>query len=932
MPTPEAQAREKIDEQLIASGWVIQNYKAANLGAGQGIAIREVPLKTGPCDYLLVVDRRPVGVIEAKKMGTTLSGVADQSANYAENLPDFLAKMMPAGVSGLPFLYESTGVETLFRDERDPEPRSRRVYSFHQPKTFADWLGETGTLRARLAAMPKAHPLTAQNLRACQIEGITNLEESFAAADPRALIQMATGAGKTYTACAFTYRLIKHAGAKRVLFLVDRANLGRQAMAEFQQFVAPDTGRKFTEVYNVQHLTSNQLDSVARVTICTIQRLYSLLRGEELDEDLDEKSGYEIATADDRPKDVAYNQRIPIEAFDFIVTDECHRSIYGLWRQVLEYFDAFLIGLTATPSKQTIGFFNQNLVMEYNHERAVADSVNVGYEVYRIKTQVTEQGGKVEKGFYVDRRSKETRAVRWERLDEDLTYAASDLDRSVVVKSQIRTVLQAFKEALATELFPHRQLVPKTLIFCKDDSHAEDTVLLVREVFGKGNDFAKKITYKTYNPETKRYEKSETLIQEFRTSPSLRIAVTVDMIATGTDIKPLECLLFLRDTRSRTYFEQMKGRGTRVLTPTDLQAVSGADAHAKTHFVIVDAVGVCESDKTDSRPLERQRNVAFPALLLGVALGKRDEDILTTLAGRLARLDREISREEARNLASLAGGKTLSELSNALLKSIDPDTIAEKATGKPGASPAEVLPEAMTAARKSLADAACAPFDLPALRDALAKAKQDAEQTIDTVTIDTVISAGFDAAAKAKAASLIKTFRDYVETHKAEITALQILYSRPYTQRLTEPMLKELEKKLRDTHAAWTEDRLWDAFAVTEPAKVEGRSQLGRFADLVSLVRFSLEQQPVLKPFAESVAERFDAWLAAKAKSGIVFTTEQLAWLGLMRDQIATTVTVEPEDFEFAPFSQRGGLGKAHQLFGEQLTDLVHELNSTLAA
>jgi type I restriction enzyme R subunit len=782
MPTPEAQARAKIDEQLIAAGWIIQNYKALNLGAGKGIVLREVPLKTGPCDYLLLVDRRPVGVIEAKKMGTPLSGVSEQSANYAENLPDFLAKLMPAGVSGLPFLCESTGVETLFRDERDPEPRSRRVFTFHRPTTFSEWLAEGPeadalslskgtpafrTLRGRLAAMPTAHPLPAQNLRACQVEGITHLEESFTAARPRALIQMATGAGKTYTACAFTYRLIKHGGARRVLFLVDRANLGRQAMAEFQQFVAPDTGRKFTEVYNVQHLTSNQLDSVARVTICTIQRLYSLLRGEGLDEDIDEKSGYEIATADDRPKDVAYNPKIPIEAFDFIVTDECHRSIYGTWRQVLEYFDAFLIGLTATPSKQTIGFFNQNLVMEYNHERAVADGVNVGYEVYRIKTQVTEQGGKVEKGYYVDRRSKETRAVRWERLDEDLAYAASDLDRSVVVKSQIRTVLQAYKDALFTELFPGRILVPKTLIFCKDDSHAEDTVHLVREVFGKGNDFAKKITYKTYNPETKRYEKSETLIQEFRTSPSLRIAVTVDMIATGTDIKPLECLLFLRDTRSRTYFEQMKGRGTRVLTATDLQAVSGADAHAKTHFVIVDAVGVCESDKTDSRPLERQRTVAFPALLLGVALGKRDEDTLTTLAGRLARLDREINHEDTQVLKDLAGGKSLGEMSKDLLNACDPDYIvAEVQKSKFGDPlPEALIPEPteseLSALRASVVQKACAPFDLPALRDALAKAKQDAEQTIDTVTVDTVISSGFDVAAKAKAASLVQTFRDY---------------------------------------------------------------------------------------------------------------------------------------------------------------------------
>ena len=586
--TPEQQARQQIDAQLIACGWVIQDYAQLNPAAARGIALREVPLKSGRCDYLLLFDRRSLGIVEAKPEGTLLSGVAEQTAHYAVTTPAFFKVERDE----LPFLYESTGVETFFRNTLDPAPRSRRVFAFHKPETLMEWASQADTLRARLARMPVDHPLVKAGMRDCQMEANTNLEQSFAAAHPRALIQMATGSGKTYTACAFTYRLIKYAGAKRVLFLVDRANLGRQAMAAFQQYVTPDTGRKFTELYNVQHLTSNQLDPVARVIICTIQRLYSMLHGEELDEDIDEKSGFELAAADDRPRDVAYNPAIPIEFFDFIVTDECHRSIYNLWRQVLEYFDAFLIGLTATPSKQTIGFFDQNLVMEYNHERAVADGVNVGYEVYRIQTQVTEQGGKVEKGYYVDKRSKETRKRRWEQLDEDLTYAAQALDRSVVVPSQIRTVLQAFKDALFTELFPGRTLVPKTLIFCKDDSHAEDVVHLVREVFGKGNDFAKKITYKTYNPETKRYEKSETLIQEFRTSPQLRIAVTVDMIATGTDIKPLECLLFLRDVRSRVYFEQMKGRGTRVLTPTDLQAVSGADARAKTHFIVVDAVGV----------------------------------------------------------------------------------------------------------------------------------------------------------------------------------------------------------------------------------------------------------------------------------------------------------------------------------------------------
>jgi type I restriction enzyme R subunit len=924
--TPESLAREQIDASLRSAGWIIQDYKAVDLGAARGIALREVPLKSDRCDYLLLVARRAVGVIEAKKAGATLSTVADQSAHYGQHLPEFLQ-----GTGRLPFFYETTGVETFFRDDRDPEPRSRRVFCFHRPETLAEWLAEPTTLRYRLAQMPFAHPLSTAGMRDCQVEAITSLEKSFAEAKPRALIQMATGAGKTYTACAFTYRLIKYAGARRVLFLVDRANLGRQATAEFQQFVTPDTGRKFTELYNVQHLTSNQLDSVSRVTICTIQRLYSMLRGEELPEDADEISTYEINAADGRAKEVAYNPSIPIETFDFIVTDECHRSIYGLWRQVLEYFDAFIIGLTATPSKQTIGFFHQNLVMEYNHERAVADGVNVGYEVYRIKTDVTERGGLVEKGFYVDKRSKETRATRWARLDEDLVYEARDLDRSVVVKSQIRTVLEAFKAALFTELFPGRTLVPKTLIFAKDDSHAEDIVHIVREVFGKGNDFAKKITYKSYNAETKRYEKSETLIQEFRTSPQLRIAVTVDMIATGTDIKPLECLLFLRDVRSRSYFEQMKGRGTRVLTPTDLQAVSGADAHAKTGFIIVDAVGVCESDKTDSHPLERKRTVAFKDLLLGVAMGKRDEDTLTTLAGRLARLNREITGEQRKQVEEM-GGKPLAQLSLSLLRAIDPDVIAETATGKPGASPDEVAPVLMEKTRQELIAEACKPFDRPTLRDFLAQAKQEAEQIIDVTTIDTITHQGFDDAARQKAAGLVKTFRDYVEQHHAEIAALQILYSRPYRQRLTEPMLKELERKLRDANATWNEETLWQAFAATEPGKVKGRSVVNRFADLVPLVRFALEQQPVLEPFAISVQARFESWLAEKTKAGTEFTADQRAWLDLIRDHVATSLSIEPDDFEYAPFNQRGGLGKAHQLFGPQLPSLLEELNTLLVA
>lgn len=404
MRTPEERARQNIDRMLARAGWNVQDVDDVDLTVAKGVAIREFPLASGFADYMLFVDGRAVGVVEAKKEGTPLSGVDTQSQKYLEGLPSYVQRVQ----TPLPFAYESTGVETVFRDVRDPDYRSRRVFWFHRPETLMGLARQPDTLRARLREML---PLITRGLRDCQVEAINGLEHSLADNRPRSLIQMATGSGKTYTAVSFTYRLIKHAGAKRVLFLVDRANLGRQTL-KGQQYVTPDDGRKFTELYNVQRLTGSTIDPVSKVAISTIQRLYSMLRGEEMDEELDETSSHELTRLDERPREVVYNSEVPIETFDFIVVDECHRSIYNVWRQVLEYFDAYVIGLTATPSKQTLGFFNRNLVMEYNHERAVADGVNVGYDVYRIKTKIGEQGSKVEAGYYVDHRDKATREVR----------------------------------------------------------------------------------------------------------------------------------------------------------------------------------------------------------------------------------------------------------------------------------------------------------------------------------------------------------------------------------------------------------------------------------------------------------------------------------------------------------------------------------------
>ncbi|MEO7940294.1 MAG: DEAD/DEAH box helicase family protein, partial [Burkholderiaceae bacterium] len=570
--TPEAKSRQTIDALLEQAGWHVCDMSDANIHAARGVALREFPLNTGYgfADYLLYIDGRAAGVIEAKKAGSTLTGVEVQSARYAKGLPESL----PAWLRPLPFSYESTGIETHFTQGLDPHPRARSVFAFHRPETLATLLQylpasganlpsgavhtgtgipsgthfETSTFLTRLQTMPQ---LVEDGLWPAQITAIRNLDASLAANKPRALIQMATGSGKTYTAISFIYRLIKFAGAKRVLFLVDRGNLGRQTKKEFDAYDSPYNNYKFGEEYIVQHLQSNQLDTTARVTICTIQRLFSMLKGRELAAEDDEQSVDRLANLFAKPEPIAYNPQFPIETFDIIVTDEAHRSIYNLWRQVLEYFDAYLIGLTATPSKQTFGFFNQNLVMEYGHQQAVADGVNVNYDVYRIRTQVSERGSQVEAGYSVGYRDRLTRKTRWEELDEDLAYDADALDRAVQTPDQIRTIVRTFRDRLPTEIFPGRTEVPKTLVFAKDDNHAEKIVEILREEFGKGNDFAQKITYRTTG------DKPENLISAFRNSYFPRIAVTVDMIATGTDIKPVEIVMFMRAVTSRNFFEQM---------------------------------------------------------------------------------------------------------------------------------------------------------------------------------------------------------------------------------------------------------------------------------------------------------------------------------------------------------------------------------------
>lgn len=913
MAKPEERARQLIDAQLVASGWVIQDREEMNLGAGMGVAVREYPLATGPCDYLLFVDRKACGVVEAKPEGVTLSGVYDQASIYQHQLPTHLANWGDP----LRFDYEASGSETLFSDRADPDQRSRYVFAFHRPETLLEWLTDGSSLRARLREMPE---LNTEGLRDCQVEAIGGLESSLEQGKPRSLVQMTMGSGKTFTAATLGYRLIAHAGAKRVLFLVDRNNLGRQTLKEFQAYRPPGTGRLFTELYNVQRLGPHGLDSDAKVVISTIQRVYAQLCGADLSEEDEEGSAYESEVAG-TPEQVSYSADLPPESFDIVIIDECHRSIYGRWRQVLEYFDAFQIGLTATPSSHTLGYFNRNLVAEYPYERSVIDGVNVPFEVFRIRTEIGERGSRVPAGFVVPRRDRHTRRKRYEELTDDLIYAPTELDRSVIAPNQIRTVLETFRDTLQTELFPGRTEVPKTLIFAKDDHHAEEIVEIAREVFGKGNEFAKKITYRVTGTSP------EELISAFRNQYNPRIAVTVDMIATGTDIKAVEVLIFLRDVKSALYFEQMKGRGVRTITDADLVNVT-PDAVRKDRFVLIDAVGVSESVKTIAPPLERERTVGFEALLEQVASGRSDPDAVSSLSTRLAALDRKLTDEDRERVIEATGGLGLKDIASRLMDSLDNDLvlkIAERDTPPPVTDAAldATAARLRTEALRILADA-------PAVRKLLIDLKTQSEVVIDEFSRDQVISTGFDEKA---AKALTDRFREFIDENQDEIAALSILYGKPHARRrMTYAELDDLRAKMARPPWLLEPVSLWGAYkrlsggAIrTNPARV--------LTDIVSLVRFALAQRETLAPLSADMAGRFNLWLGREEKAGRTYSAEQVAWLEAIRDHLAANIDLELKDLQDQPrFSEKGGVVAARKAFGARLPDLIADLSEALVA
>ena len=834
--TPEEKARILIDQMFHDAGWKVvsrDDYSADTSAA----AIEEGILQGGKeADYLLFINGMAVGVLEAKKESTDVS--SEKVTSQAENYTHLLLPFYKTWSKPLPLVYTSNGHIVLFRDHRDPDGGYIPMKRIHTPKEICQILG----IEDEFAGLPT---LKRKGLRDCQFEAITELEKSFKGGQNRAYMVLATGAGKTYTACMASYRFLSYTPMRRVLFLVDRNNLGKQAEDEFGKFRLTENGDAFNTIFSVERLKTKTIPQGTNVVISTIQRLFSLLKGEDIVE-TDDDENYGRDETQGQAVDLPDNPTLPKDFFDLIIVDECHRSIYGSWRSVLEYFSsAHIIGLTATPAPETEAFFNYNRVINYTLGRSIADGVNVDYRVFRIKTKATEDGGAIRDGEKVKQVTRYTGTVKDVKNSGEKTYTSNELNRSIVNPSQIKLVLETYRDAVYSEMFndpprePNLDYLPKTLIFALNDNHASNIVQIAKEVFGRpesDNQFVQKITYSAGN--------SNELIRHFRNDKEFRIAVTVTLVATGTDVKPIEVVMFMRDVESASLYTQMKGRGVRTLGDEQLRIVT-PNAHSKDLFYLIDAVGVTEHDMIITRPSTDPKPgiISLKELLERITHGYVDDEFLRLLAGRLSRIHAKSNKNQRAEFESLSG-IGMKELATRIYDAIagcklppfvDINNPNNERRGL--VAPLANHPEA----RKLLL----------ILNAGFVDILQPGE--------DELISKGFSIE---EAQETTSAFEKYVAEHKDEVEALRIIYNNQ-GEPLTYSMLKELDTQLRYVNAKFNPALLWNTYAILRPAdviKFTTKDEKEALTNIIQLVRFAFKHIPRLESLKGEAAKYFNLW------------------------------------------------------------------------
>lgn len=853
--TPEEKARIKIDQMFEDAGWAVvdRDFYAPTLTAA---AIREGLLSGNrEADYFLFIGGMAVGVLEAKRAeaDVTNNKVCEQTEMYARIVPDcYKAYSRP-----LSLIYQSNGEKTYFRDFRDEDSELIEINRIHTPKEIVKMLG----IEDPYAGLPT---LKKKGLRDCQYEAITALESSFRTGQKRALIVLATGAGKTYTACLAAYRLLAYTHMKRILFLVDRNNLGKQAEGEFGRFRLTENGDPFNTIYTVNRLKSAKVPADSNVVISTIQRLFSLLTGQDITDNEDDDE-------DDATGEVQLTGKVtlPPDFFDMIIIDECHRSIYGNWRKVLEYFNtAKYVGLTATPIPETKAFFNNNIVVNYTLEQSIIDGVNVDARIYRVKTEATENGGAILKGDKLKRMTRYTGKVETIRNEESKNYTKEELNRSIINPAQIKLVLETYRDAVYTEMFtdpqrePNMDYLPKTLIFALNEIHANNIVKIAKEVFGRTDDkYVQKITYSSGD--------SNELIRQFRNDKEFRIAVTCTLVATGTDVKPLEVLIFMRDVESDTLYKQMKGRGVRTIGNDQLRNVT-PNAYSKDCFFLVDAVGVTEHEKNITSPGdgEQEKAITLKRLLELLTHGNVNDDYLRLIASRLARINNKSTTKQCEEFRRLAY-RSMDEIAAAIYETMEKGELP----------PYESIDEP-NLERKALV----APLTHhPEARQYLLILSAGFVETLQPGE-DQLISKGFSLE---EAKEVTTAFEKYCEEHQDEIEALRIIYNNE-GEPLTYTMLKDLENKLKMANNKFQGSRLWNCYEVLNPQTVKRHStkeEKEALTNIIQLVRFANHQIEKLESLYPLAQQRFNLWYGQMQRT---VTETQISIIRQIVDYIAS--------------------------------------------
>ena len=847
--TPEEKARVKIDKQLIGAGWdIVSRDEYVPRSAS---AVKEALMQGNTeSDYLLFVDDKAIAVVEAKREENPLGeDVQVQAEYYACHPQGWYGVWFP---NQIPLVYIANGKKLYFKNMLKPESDYVELSEMHSPKKMLQLIGQV----SEYGALPR---LDKRGLRDCQYRAETEFEKSIKSGKKKSLAVLATGSGKTYLACLASYRLLNYTPAKKVLFLVDRNNLARQTESEFSTFDRTEGQQEMSSLYEIKRLRKDK-DIKADIVISTIQKLFAVLTGNPIPDDDDEDAEDERNTADEEKDDkkvvkLGDDLTLPSDYFQLIIVDECHRSIYGKWRAVLDYFSgAHVLGLTATPTPEAYAFFNNNIIEEYTYDDSVVDGVNVPSRVYRIKTEVTEHGGAIKAGTTVTETARKTGAETTYEAHHRVDYDPNALDRSVINPDQIREVLEAYKKSIYEELYPDREkkweYIPKTLIFAKDDNHATQIVEVAKEVFGEEFEdgvvpehFVQKITYTA--------EDSNGLIRDLRTEKDFRIAVTVTLVATGTDVKPLEVVLFMKDVHSDVLYTQMKGRGCRVIDDDRLREVT-PNANTKECYYIVDAVGVTEHEKFVPHPGgggQKIKVYKLEALLEHLAHNELSDENLWLLRDYCSTINRRYENNAlfGRHLDYFITeyGFAPKAIAFNVQEAFDHEALP------PYTSPSEPNTERMDL----IADLI---YNVPARRKLLEMQRGYVARTEDDP--DELIYAGFS---KETAKSFIENFERYLDENKDSIEALRIIYNSEDTV-ITHSMLVELRDRLLSESRQYGVYQIWKNYKVLDDTgdvdELDVKTNVNALTNLIQIVRFAYRKNQKLTSLIKGYAQRFNLY------------------------------------------------------------------------